>query len=85
VNKELIVVTCVGTWTRTVPVWPGKDGIATVDVATTDPAYSEVRVINCCGSCRVVVPTCPGRLGVSIVNAGMLVTVTTCVEVGAGV
>jgi archaellum component FlaG (FlaF/FlaG flagellin family) len=40
------VVNCAGTCTRTVPVCPGKDGRATVEVAAAEPTYSEVTVVN---------------------------------------
>jgi hypothetical protein len=44
------VVNSAGTWTTTVPVWPGRDGKAMVDVATAEPKYSDEIVVNTAGT-----------------------------------
>jgi hypothetical protein len=61
-------VNSAGTWTTTVPVWPGKDGIATVDVAVTEPPYSDEIVENRVGTRTITVPGSPARDGTAIVE-----------------
>jgi hypothetical protein len=51
-----------------VPVWPGKEGTATVDVAAIDPKYREETVVNSAGTCTTTVPVCSGRDGTATVK-----------------
>jgi hypothetical protein len=37
VNSPVTDVFCSGTWTTTVPISPGKDGVANVTVEATEP------------------------------------------------
>jgi hypothetical protein len=51
-----------------VPVWPGRDGTATVEVAVTEPAYNDEIVKNRIGTRTTTVPGSPGREGAAIVE-----------------
>jgi hypothetical protein len=59
----------------TVPISPGKDGVASVTVAAADPAYGDVIVVYspvtdafCPGTWTTTVPISPGKEGVAKVT-----------------
>jgi hypothetical protein len=55
-----------------VPVWPGRDGTAIVDVAATEPKYSDETVMNTAGTWTTTVPVCPGRDGKTMVDVAVV-------------
>jgi hypothetical protein len=75
VVKSRSTASVCGNRTMTIPVWPGRDGVATTNIPVVVPSYISVMVLNangCCGTCTITLGVkgtmnsdAPGNTGMS--------------------